>query len=89
MNVYHKNYHPDFIKELPVNFEKMKNINLDNIPTDYHKLFTTDWNWGRYSTMSMEKRILLHELYLEYQTYTIKPLPSTIEEEIVVGFIKD
>ena len=28
MNVYHKEFNPEFIKDLPVDFEKMKNMDL-------------------------------------------------------------
>lgn len=92
MNVYHKEFHPEFIKELPVDFEKMKNMDLSKIDKDYHCLFTTDWNWGRYSTMQMDLRMLLQELYLEYMLKEVqKSIESKIEIEDrpVVGFVKD
>jgi hypothetical protein len=66
MNVYQKNYHPEFIKELPVDFKKIKNMNLDIIPTEYHSLFTTDWNWGNHSSMEISKRMIMHQLFLDY-----------------------
>jgi hypothetical protein len=92
MSVYQKNYHPEFIKELPVDFIKIKNMDLNHIPNDYHVLFTTDWNWGRWSKMPMSERIILHRLYLEYQHLE---LSSSIEskkpkqEETFLGFPKD
>ena len=92
MNVYHKNYHPEFIKELPVNFEKFKNTDLSTIPSQYHCLFTTDWNWGRYSTMPMSQRITMHTLYLEYQHNDTKArleINQEIKEEQIFGFPKD
>lgn len=96
MNVYQKEYDPQFIKKLPVDFNKMKNIDLNTIPQDYHILFMTDWNWGRYSTMPMHQRELLHELFLEYNHYIILAMKeekleksSTKEEDIIKGFVKD
>ena len=72
MNVYQKEYKPEFIKELPVNFNNYKNMDLTYIPEEYHGLFTTDWNWGRYSTMSMDKRIMYQKLYLEYSHNVVR-----------------
>ena len=69
MNVYQKKYHEEFIKELPVNFEKIKNMNLSEIPEVFHELFTTDWNWGRYSSMKMSERAIMNDLYLEYSRW--------------------
>lgn len=94
MNVYHKEFHPEFIKELPVNFNKIKNMNLSEIPECYHELFTTDWNWGKYSSMKMDKRMDLQQLFLEYQHYSMLAMiedksPSTKYENKPVGFVKD
>ena len=72
MNVYHKEFNPEFIKDLPVDFEKMKNMDLSKIPLQYHLLFTTDWNWGRYSKMDMDQRMILQEIHLDYLHETIK-----------------
>jgi hypothetical protein len=76
MNVYQKDYHPEFIKELPVHFNKIKNMNLDFVPKEYHCLFTTDWNWGKHSTMEMSKRMTMHQLFLEYIHNDTKALIS-------------
>ena len=94
MNVYQKDYSAEFIKSLPVNFNKMKNINLNEIPECYHCIFTTDWNWGKYSNMKMENRRVIHEIFLEYQHYKMlamqeEKLSSTESENKLVGFIKD
>jgi hypothetical protein len=66
MNVYQEQYQEKFIKELPVDFHKIKNMDLSKIPTEYHNLFTTDWNWGKHSKMPIDRRITLHKLFLEY-----------------------
>ena len=92
MNVYHKEFNPEFIKDLPVDFEKMKNMDLSKIPSQYHLLFTTDWNWGRYSTMEMSHRMILQEIHLDYLHETIKKSispKSKPEDKPVVGFIRD
>lgn len=91
MNVYDKEFHPEFIKELPVDFEKMKNMDLSKIPSQYHLLFTTDWNWGRYSTMDMDQRMILQEIYLDYLHETIEQSMYSKykpEEKPVQGFVK-
>lgn len=67
MNIYQKNYSEQFIKELPIDFHKIKQMDLTTIPVEYHSLFTTDWNWGRYSTMPAKRKTILHQLFLEYQ----------------------
>lgn len=92
MNVYQKNYHPEFIKELPVDFNKIKNIDLNTIPKEYQVLFTTDWNWGRYSSMPMSQRMIYQNLFLQYQhddTRAIIELKKPIKEETLLGFPKD
>jgi hypothetical protein len=72
MNVYQLNYTEDFIKSLPVKFNKIKNLDLKTIPSDYHCLFTTDWNWGSHSKMRMEDRIFCEQLFHEYNRLTTK-----------------
>ena len=68
--------------------------NLDNIPKEYHILFTTDWNNGNNSSMSSIQRGELNELHLKYNRYMINqllnPVPDKIENEpVTTGFIKD
>lgn len=94
MNVYQKNYNPEFIKELPVDFNKIKNMNLSTIPEKYQVLFTTDWNWGRYSNMPMSQRMVYQNLFLEYQheevlEKIINKLQEEVEEKEIVGFPND
>lgn len=66
MNVYQETYTEDFINELPVDFHKIKNMDLTTIPYQYRILFTTDWNWGSHSKMPMDQRRIFHEMFLEY-----------------------
>jgi hypothetical protein len=92
MNIYHKEFHPEFIKELPVDFNKMKNIDLTTIPSEYHLLFTTDWNWGRHSTMPMDQRMILQQMYLDFMSEEVKNKiynRNKKQESPVVGFPKD
>lgn len=92
MNVYQKNYHPEFIKELPVDFNKIKNMDLSSVPTGYQGLFTTDWNWGRYSTMPMNQRMIYQSLFLQYHhddTRASIELKKPVKEEIISGFPRD
>jgi len=90
MNVYQENYSQQFIDDLPVNFNKIKNMDLDKVPKEYQCLFTTDWNWGNHSKMKMEKRIMYHEIYLEYCLYqSLIPKEVFIEDKIIQGFIDD
>jgi hypothetical protein len=92
MNVYQQTYTQQFIDDLPVNFNKVKNMDLSILPTKYHGLFTTDWNWGKYSKMAMETRIMYHELNNEYHhTDVLSRLDDKItkDEVITLGFPKD
>jgi hypothetical protein len=92
MNIYHKEFHPEFIKELPVDFNKMKNIDLTTIPSEYRLLFTTDWNWGRYSTMPMDQRMILQQMYLDFMSQQVQEKiynRNKKQEPPVVGFPKD
>jgi hypothetical protein len=92
MNVYQKNYTAEFIKSLPVDFNKIKNMDLSTIPTEYHNLFTTDWNWGNQSKMPMNQRIILHQLHLEYQhndCIASIELKNPLEEKNIIGFVND
>jgi hypothetical protein len=87
-NVYQKNYNKEFIKELPVNFDKIKNMDLSKVEEKYRTLFTTDWNWGNHSSMKIQDRMVLQELWLEYQHSKFKELRNkNVKEEIVThGF---
>jgi hypothetical protein len=78
MSVYQKEYTKEFIEQLPVDFNKMKNIDLKQIPKKYHLVFTTDWNWGSHSTMRYEERLNLMELWLEYKKEQFKTLTNGI-----------
>jgi hypothetical protein len=92
MNIYQQNFTEQFIKDLPIDFHKTKNMDLNTIPKEYHILFTTDWNWGRYSKMSMDKRMSLHRLFLEYQhndTTASIIQKNPVEEQKIMGFVKD
>lgn len=92
MNVYQQEYEADFIKSLPVNFKKYKNMDLTTIPQKYRVLFTTDWNWGKYSKMPMNERINLHELNKEYHhTDVLSRLfeKKPKDEKVLLGFPKD
>jgi hypothetical protein len=71
MNVYQQKYSEEFIKELPVDFYKIKNTDLSKIPTDFHPLFTTDWNWGRYSKLEISERQFLQRVWLEYMHHYV------------------
>lgn len=84
MNVYEKSYHPEFIASLPVNFKKIKSIDLSSIPEKFHCLFKTDWNWGRYSSMKMSERAILADWYLVYKKW--KADEQIHESKEVVGF---
>jgi hypothetical protein len=92
MNVYQQQYESDFIKSLPVNFNKIKNMDLSVIPKQYHGLFTTDWNWGKYSKMPMTERMNYHEINQEYHRTDVqsklfnKQIKPT---EVILGFPKD
>ena len=64
---------------------------LTNIPEKYHSLFTTDWNNGNDSKMISTKRSSMNELFLEFNKWEILEIikPDVVEEEKIVGFIKD
>ena len=92
MNVYQQTYTQQFINDLPVNFNKVKNMDLSTIPTKYHGLFTTDWNWGNHSKMAMDTRIMYHELNQEYHHTDVQSVLLEKDKEdrtIVLGFPKD
>jgi hypothetical protein len=72
MNIYQETYSKEFIAQLPVNFEYYKNLDLSTIPSKYHELFVTDWNWGRYSNMKLSDRTYLNELFREYNSTYFK-----------------
>lgn len=88
MNVYQQNYDPEFIKNLPVNFEKIKNKDLSDIPEVFHDLFTTDWNWGNHSKMHYSMRIIMNDLHKEYINWCIfeQGKPKSKEEVFLGGF---
>lgn len=91
MNLYQKTYKEEFIKELPVNFYKIKNMDLTSIPEHFRALFTTDWNWGRYSTMKVEDRIFLQEIWNDYNRWGIQQMIDSkdiVEDISIVGFEK-
>ena len=90
MNVYQKTYKEEFINELPVNFHKIKNMDLTSMPEHFRVLFTTDWNWGRHSTMKVEDRMLLQEIWNDYNRWDIQRMIDSkkiIIEKPIVGFI--
>ena len=70
-NVYQLDYPKDFIDKLPVDFDKMKNKDLSDVPELYKCLFLTDWNWGAYSKMNYEDRVFCNDLFLEYNNYCV------------------
>jgi hypothetical protein len=72
MNVYQLNYTEEFINELPVNFYKIKEMDLTSIPEHFRSLFTTDWNWGRYSKMDIEDRMFFEELFHDYNRWSVQ-----------------
>jgi hypothetical protein len=88
MNVYQQNYDPEFIKQLPVDFNKIKNIDLSTIPEVFHDLFKTDWNWGNHSKMKYQLRNIMNELHTEYVNWMIfeKDKPKKQEEVFLGGF---
>lgn len=91
MNLYQKTYKEEFIKELPVNFYKIKNMDLTSIPEHFRALFTTDWNWGRHSTMKVEDRIFLQEIWNDYTRWGIQQMIDSkdiVEDISIVGFEK-
>lgn len=91
MNLYQKTYKEEFIKELPVNFYKIKNMDLTSIPEHFRALFTTDWNWGRHSTMKVEDRIFLQEIWNDYNRWGIQQMIDSkdiVEDISIVGFEK-
>jgi hypothetical protein len=90
MNVYQKTYKEEFIKELPVNFNKIKNMDLTSIPEHFRALFTTDWNWGIHSKMRMEDRMFLQDLFHDYNRWNVQEKLNKlkpVKEEVVRGFI--
>jgi hypothetical protein len=92
MNVYQQTYTKEFIAELPVDFNKIKNMDLTTIPMKYHGLFTTDWNWGNHSKMEMSMRIMYHELNREYHHADVQSVlyeKKELNEPIILGFPKD
>jgi len=91
MNVYQKTYKEEFIKELPVNFYGIKNMDLTSIPEHFRALFTTDWNWGNHSTMKVEDRMFLQEIWNDYNRWDIQRMIDSKKikfEDIIVGFEK-
>jgi hypothetical protein len=91
MNVYQKTYKEEFIKELPVNFYRIKNMDLTSIPEHFRALFTTDWNWGIHSTMKVEDRMFLQEIYNDYNRWDIQQMIDSKKinvEDTIVGFEK-
>jgi hypothetical protein len=90
MNVYQKTYKEEFIKELPVNFYGIKNMDLTSIPKHFRVLFTTDWNWGIHSTMKVEDRMFLQEIWNDYNRWHIQQMIDSkkpIQSEYTGGFI--
>ena len=63
--------------------------NLENIPTKYHSVFTTDWNKGEESTMTAMEKCLMNELYLDYmrwdtfQRRQVEICDSILTEEMI------
>jgi len=72
MSIYENDYDEEFINELPVDFYRIKNMDLSLIPEHFRALFRTDWNWGRHSTMEVENRMFLEELFHDYNRWDIK-----------------
>lgn len=71
MNIYKQNFTEEFKKSLPIKWERWANVDLTTIPKKYHKCFTTDWNWGNYSSMRWNERDHIQELWLEYNSWVI------------------
>jgi|688.fasta_scaffold866759_2 hypothetical protein len=91
-NVYQLDYEQEFIDNLPVDFEKIKNMDLNTIPEIYHVLFMTDWNWGNASKMEMDDRMYLNDLYLEYMRNEVRKSirdKHQVKNKPVIGFPKD
>ena len=67
--------------------------NLKDIPERFHILFTDKpWNNGNESELTSLQRADIHQIYLEYNRWSIQQSinpPSTKEEEPVIGFVKD
>jgi hypothetical protein len=70
-NVYDLDYPKDFIQSLPIDFYRIKNMDLTNVPKIYHVVFRTDWNWGNHSKMGNKDRVLCNTLFLEYNNFCI------------------
>jgi len=83
----------DFIEIKTLRNNRMKTLDLNEIPEKFHILFNSDWNNGANSSMKMDDRMECQQLYLEFNKWRIqqtisKTLP-TKEEDKPVGFIKD
>jgi hypothetical protein len=64
---------------------------LTNIPERFHILFNSDWNKGIESEMISMSKSDMNNLYLEYNRWNIQQAlaPKIIQEEVIIGFIKD
>lgn len=95
MNVYQQTHTEEFIKNLPVDFYKIKNMDLSKIQPVYHDLFTTDWNWGAHSKMKYGLRVVMNDLFKEYnnqeicEEYDNKNKKVEKKEEILLGGFED
>lgn len=77
-NVYEIEYEKSFIDKLPIKWEIWKNQDLTAIPEIYHVLWKTDWNWGQYSKMDIDDRIVLHDLWLEFKHWELDKTKTII-----------
>lgn len=64
---------------------------LTKIPERFHILFNSDWNKGDESEMTSLQRTEMHDLYLEYNRWSIQQAikPIIKEEPVNIGFVKD
>jgi hypothetical protein len=73
--------------------EGIEKLNLNEIPKEFHILFTTDWNNGANSTMNLNERMECCVLYLEYNKWAVKQEiiknTPTSDSDKPVGFVKD
>jgi uncharacterized protein YecA (UPF0149 family) len=64
---------------------------LTKIPEKFHILFIDDtWNKGNDSELSSLQRGNMNQLFLEYNSWSIKQaLKKPVQETPITGFIKD
>jgi hypothetical protein len=64
---------------------------LKNIPERFHILFIdVSWNKGNESELTSLQRADMNQLYLEYNSWSIKEsLKKPVQESAPIGFIRD